>query len=108
MQINPIGPAERFPDHLQTIEALNQHFRAHLEGLTSTEKGTKFSHFVQRLVPQTDFGDSFKEPVPSEKKSHDEGVDLIAEGNEDNRILYVQAKLWVDRAEALDSIIRLC
>lgn len=93
------------PDYFGSYESLQQHFRAQLEGLSSVEKGDKFSHFVQRLLPQTSIGTDYQPAVLSEKKSGDEGVDLIAHSKNENAILYIQSKLWVDRAEAIDSII---
>ena len=45
---------ESHPEHLRSYEALEQHFRGHLEGLSTTEKGDRFAHFVQRLVLRLD------------------------------------------------------
>src|SRR5205807_820089 len=44
--------------------------------------------------------------VMNEKKSGDEGVDRIARGKDGSRkVLYIQSKLWLDRAEKIDSIM---
>ncbi len=99
-------PEESFPEHLRSYEALEQHFRANLEGLATTVKGSKFASAVQKLVPQTEIGADFTLPVLNEKKSNDEGVDMIARGKEDrNKVLYIQSRLWLDRAEKIDSVI---
>ncbi|MBM3134990.1 MAG: hypothetical protein FJZ89_06865 [Chloroflexi bacterium] len=94
-----------FPAYLASYESLEQHFRGQLDGLSPTGKGDRFAHFVQRLVPQTDVGSDFDLPVLREKKSGDEGVDLIASGKDGRSVLYIQAKMWIDRAEDIDSII---
>jgi len=94
-----------FPEYLSSFEALQQHFRAQLEGLSTTEKGKRFAQFVQKLVPQTDIGADFDLPILSDKVSGDEGVDLSAQGRADDTQLYIQSKLWVDRAETIDSVI---
>ena len=94
-----------FPEHLKSYDFLAQHFRAQLEGLSSTEKGSRFAYFTQRLIPQTELGADYELPVMREKKSNDEGVDLIAKSRDSQSKLYIQAKLWVDRAEAVDTVI---
>ena len=99
-------PEESFPEHLRSYEALEQHFRANLEGLPTTVKGNRFAAAVQKLVPQTDAGADFTPPILNEKKSNDEGVDMTARGKENrSKVLYIQSRLWLDRAEKIDSVI---
>jgi len=93
------------PEYLSSFESLQQHFRAQLEGLSTTDKGDKFTHFVQRLIPQTDVGTDFELPILSRNKSVDQGVDLVARSKIEDASLYVQSKIWVDRAEVIDSVI---
>lgn len=93
------------PSYLSSLESLQQHFRAQLEGLSSTDKGDKFTHFVQRLVPQTRIGAEYDVPILNKNKSVDGGVDLVARRKEGSSSLYVQSKLWVDRAETIDSVL---
>lgn len=93
------------PEYLTSFDSLQQHFRAQLEGCSTTDKGNKFALFVQRLLPQTELGLDFSHPQMSQKVSGDGGVDLTAEGKDLKSSLYIQAKLWVDRAEAIDSVI---
>ncbi len=94
-----------FPEYLTSYNSLKQHIRGQLEGLSTTEKGDRFAHFVQRLVPQTEIGSDFGLPELSEKKSGDEGVDLLAQGKDDRSVLYIQARSWIDRAATIDSIV---
>lgn len=97
--------ASDLPEYLTSFDALQQHFRAQLEGLTTTEKGNRFALFVQKLLPQTELGLDFSLPQLSGKVSGDGGVDLTAEGKDEKSSLYIQAKLWVDRADMVDSVI---
>ena len=93
------------PNYLSSFDLLQQHIRGQLDGLNSTEKGERFAHFVQRLVPQSDAGSSFEFPEMRSKMSGDGGVDLIATGKLSEKVLYIQSKLWVDRADTIDSVI---
>ena len=94
-----------FPDHLESYDLLAQHIRGQLEGLNTTEKGDQFAHLIRKLVPQTDVGMDFELPEFSEKKSNDEGIDLIAKSKDGRRMLYIQSRLYLDRAEAIDSVL---
>jgi hypothetical protein len=88
-----------------SYEALVQHFRAQLEGLSTSEKGRRFAHLVQRLITQTDIGAAYFPPETSPTFSNDEGVDLTAQSRGGKGVLYTQAKLWLDRAEDFDSVL---
>lgn len=94
-----------FPEHLRSYDGLVQDVRAQLHGLSNSEKGDRFAQFVQNLVPQSELNVSFNQPTLSEKKSNDEGVDLAAIGKDGISTLYVQSKLWIDRADQIDSIL---
>jgi hypothetical protein len=93
------------PEYLTSYDSLAQHFRAELDGLSTAEKGDRFAHFVQRLVPQTEEGIAFETPELSEKKASDEGVDLTATSKDERSVLHIQSKLWVNSAEEIDSIL---
>jgi hypothetical protein len=93
------------PDFLRSYEALAQHFRGQLQGLPTTVMGDKFAQFVRQLIPQTDIGPDYETPELRAKKSNDEGVDLLAKSKADQSHLYVQAKLWLDRVENVDTIV---
>ena len=98
--------AQKSPEYLRSLESLQQHFRAQLEGLTTADKGDRFTHFVQRLIPQTALGAEYDFPVLSKNKSVDQGVDLTAENRTDAyACLYVQSRMWIDRADAIDSVM---
>lgn len=94
-----------FPEYLESFDLLQQHIRAQLEGLNTTKKGNRFAHFVQRLIPQSDAASGFETPELSETISGDRGIDLIAQGRNLDKVLFVQSKLWVDRADKIDSVI---
>jgi hypothetical protein len=94
-----------YPEFLQSYESLQQHIRAQFDGFNTTQKGQAFAKFVQRLVPQTEHGSVFFEPTLNEKMSADGGVDLFAESKLGGALLYIQSKLFVDRAETIDSVI---
>jgi hypothetical protein len=102
---SPPVPEAAWPDYLASYVALEQHFRAQLEGLNNTEKGNRFATFVQRLVPQTERGSGYGIPELNPKLSDDRGVDLTATGKDGKSRLHIQAKLWIDRAEAIDLIL---
>jgi hypothetical protein len=106
LQVNDQGWAtdDGFPIYLKSYQSLEQHFRAQFQGLSTTAKGDRFAHFTKKLIPQTEIGLDFDSPVLNEKKSGDEGIDLTAQGKDGNSVLYVQTKLWVDRADDIDSI----
>lgn len=95
----------KLPEYLSSFESLQQHFRAQLEGLSPAEKGDRFTHFVQRLVPQTDIGKDYEIPVLSKNKSVDRGVDISAKGKTEDAVLYIQSKMWADRTETIDSAL---
>jgi hypothetical protein len=97
--------AMEWPEYLTEYEALVQHFRAQLEGQNTSEKGRRFARLVQRLTPQTELGPDYDFPEVSQTQSNDEGVDLSAKASEGPGVLYIQSKLWIDRAEDFDSIM---
>jgi hypothetical protein len=95
----------QLPNYLDSFHALEQHFRSQFDGLTSTEKGDRFAHFVQRLIPQTDIGTEYEVPELRKKLSKDGGIDLIAQGKGNDSVLFIQSKEWVDRAETIDNVL---
>lgn len=95
----------KLPEYLSSFDTLQQHIRGQLNGLSTTEKGDRFAHFVQRLIPQSEVGSAFEFPELRSKVSGDGGVDLIANGRISDKTLFVQSKLWVDRADTIDSVV---
>lgn len=93
------------PNYLDSFDLLQQHIRGQLEGLSTTEKGSRFARFVQRLVPQAEAGAGFEMPELNSKLSNDGGVDLIGQDKNAGRTLYIQSKLYVDRADSIDSVL---
>ena len=104
-QATPLGEQITWPEYLTSYESLVQHFRAQLEGLSTTQKGQRFARLVQRLLPQTDLGANYLLPEVSPTLSNDEGVDLTAEAKNGPGVLCTQAKLWLDRADDFDSVL---
>ena len=94
-----------FPDFLNSYNSFVQHIRGELEGLNSTDKGKKFAQFVKELFPETEMSKEFDPPSLNERQSHDEGIDLVAQGKDGHSILYIQSKLQINRVETLDSIL---
>ena len=94
-----------FPDFLNSYVSFEQHIRGELEGSNSTEKGKRFAQFVKELFPETNMSKKFNPPSLNERQSHDEGIDLVAQGKDGHSVLYIQSKLLIDRADALDSIL---
>jgi hypothetical protein len=93
------------PSYLENFDLLQQHIRGQLEGLSTTEKGKRFARFVQRLVPQSDAGTGFDMPELNTKISNDGGIDLTGYDKRTHRTLYIQSKLYIDRADSIDSIL---
>ena len=94
-----------FPDFLHSYDSFVQHIRGELEGLNPTEKGKRFAQFVKELFPETEMSKEFDLPILNERQSHDEGIDLEAQGKDSHSVLYIQSKLHIDRADTLDSIL---
>jgi hypothetical protein len=93
------------PSYLENFDLLQQHIRGQLEGLSTTEKGKRFARFVQRLVPQSDAGTGFDMPELNTKISNDGGIDLTGYDKRTHRTLCIQSKLYIDRADSIDSIL---
>ncbi len=93
------------PSYLESFELFQQHIRGQLDGLSTTDKGKRFAQFVKQLVPQSDGGANFDAPELNSKITNDGGVDLIGRSKISDKTLYIQSKLWVDRADMIDSVI---
>lgn len=93
-----------YPYFLQNYSNLQNHFQEQFEELTPNDRGNIFADFVEKLIPYTKFGRDFEQPE-QQKKSRDGGVDLIAEGKDKNKILFVQSKYSIKEKTDLDSII---
>jgi hypothetical protein len=93
------------PAFLQTFEDLLGHFDQHFEPLDNTSRGGAFAGLALKLVPFTSFGESFPNLRKREKKSHDDGVDLISDPSVQLRILCVQSKYKIPTKDDFDSVI---
>ena len=102
--MNASDPAN-LPAFIQTFENLIGHFDEHFEPLDSNKRGDAFLNLSLKLTPFTEIGQQFPHLRPSERKSHDHGVDLISDPNSVNRILCVQARYKIPGKDDFDSII---
>lgn len=93
------------PDHLKTYDDLVQQVRGELADFKTKEKGDRFERFVRGVIRETDIGANYQEPSVR-GKSGDSGVDLIAAHSNGQTKMYVQAKLFIDRTEDIDLILR--
>jgi hypothetical protein len=68
-----------FPFYLASYSDLRDHFDSNFSQLNPRERGIKFAHVVQGLVPYTSFGSRGYKNPEMQQESYDGGVDLIAE-----------------------------
>jgi hypothetical protein len=93
------------PPFLESFQGLSDHFDQHFESLDGNKRGDLFLSMVRKLVPLTDEGREFGEPEVSERKSHDDGVDLFTATNEKKQVLCVQSKYKIREKIDFDAII---
>lgn len=99
------GVAVRLPEFLESFENLAAHFDEHFDELGSNERGDTFLDLALKVLSLSSEGQAFPTLRPSEKKSHDGGVDIYAAQSDDGRILGAQSKYKVRGKEDFDSII---
>ncbi|MHB9074804.1 MAG: AIPR family protein [Desulfobaccales bacterium] len=97
--------SDRLPVFLESFENLTAHFDEHFGPLGSNERGDTFLELSLKVITLTDEGQEFPPLRPSEKKTHDRGVDLYTAETVDGRILCAQSKYKVRGKEEFDSII---
>lgn len=95
----------RLPDFLESFENLTTHFDEHFGELGSNERGDTFLDLALKVISLTEESQDFPLLRPSEKKSHDGGVDLFTAVTADGRILCAQSKYKIRSREQFDSII---
>jgi hypothetical protein len=100
-----LNVAERLPRFLESFENLTAHFDEHFGDLGSNARGDTFLDLALKVISLTSEGQEFPPLRPSEKKSHDGGVDLYTAETEDGRILCVQSKYKVRSKDDLDGVI---
>lgn len=93
------------PHFLRSFDDLTTHFDEHFGPLGSNQRGDTFLELARNLIPLTQECQGFPRPEVSERKSHDEGVDLLTSETDDGRILCVQSKYKITDKSVLDSII---
>lgn len=95
----------RLPEQFQDYERFRDWlFESFPEHASTTAKGNTFRDFVISLVPETARGRPFGQLKPSEKQSHDHGVDVIS-ANPDPPVLALQSKLTIREKGDIDDII---
>jgi hypothetical protein len=97
--------SRRLPKFLESFENLTGHFDEHFGELGSNSRGDTFLDLAAKVISLTDEGQEFPPLRPSEKKSHDGGVDLYTAESDDGRILCAQSKYKVRSKDELDTII---
>src|SRR5271157_4172194 len=95
----------RLPKFLESFENLTSHFDEHFGELGSNERGDTFLDLAMKVISLTSEGQEFPALRPSEKKSHDGGVDLYTAETADGRILCAQSKYKVRSKDEFDSIL---
>lgn len=93
------------PDFLRSFEDLTAHFDEHFGNLGSNERGDSFFNLSEKIIPLVDDFSGFPAPTISEKKSYDDGVDILTSESSDGRILCVQSKYKIRDKSSFDSII---
>jgi hypothetical protein len=93
------------PGFLRSFENLTGHFDEQFEPLSGNERGDQFLALAKKIAPLTDEGQRFPQPEHSEKKSHDDGVDLLTCRNQQNEMLCIQSKFKIKGKDEIDSII---
>ena len=69
---------QALPKFLESFENLAAHFDERFGELGSNERGDTFLDLALKVISLTDEGHQFPPLRPSEKKSHDGGVDLLS------------------------------
>ncbi len=96
---------ERLPKFLESFENLTSHFDEHFGELGSNERGDTFLDLAMKVISLTSEGQEFPVLRPSEKKSHDGGVDIYTAETADGRILCAQSKYKVRGKDEFDTIL---
>lgn len=96
---------QQLPGFLQSFENFQSHLEEHFGDLGSSQRGDTFLNLALKVLPLSDGGMSFSAFEANEKKSHDQGVDIISGVNESGEILFCQSKYKIRKKDELDSII---
>lgn len=98
-----------YPPYLESYGSLLSHLENQFEGLIghekADEKGDRFVEFTVRLVPHLEIAQRFERPRRNKKKTHDKGVDLIANSLDGSEVLLIQSKYSIPEVKEVDSII---
>jgi AIPR protein len=97
---------QALPAYLRSYEDFSQHLDEELgPPLTTVEAGLRFAKFAQCLSPRLPIASAFPPLELSDKQSHDNGIDLKTEPNDNGERLLAQSKLRIRSKDDLDAII---
>ncbi len=68
---------DHLPEFLESFENLTAHFDEHFGDRGSNERGDTFLDLALKAISLTQEGQEFPALQPSDKKTHDGGVDLF-------------------------------
>ena len=95
----------QLPVFLCSFENLTEHFASHFDALSSNERGDQFLELACKIIPFIPEGQKFPAPEPSEKKSHDKGIDLLTAVNSAGGKLFGQSKFKITTKDEFDTIV---
>jgi hypothetical protein len=93
------------PSFLTSHPNLLAHFDEHIGDHNSKDKGDSFLSVALKIIPLTKNGPSFSGISASEKQTHDDGVDIISEKNNDGVTLICQSKYKIRKKDEIDLIV---
>ena len=93
------------PSFLRSPEGFSQHLQDQLSEQSNPEKGDSFVGFACKVLPFFDFWKGYKEPKRALRKTHDGGIDFLAQHQNDNTRIAGQSKLRIREIGEFDTII---
>lgn len=97
--------SDELPQFLRNSDAFLEHLDAQFSEHDNVEKGDDFVAFACRVLPLCDFWGDMAPPEPSERRSHDHGVDFEAAHPTNSARVMGQAKFRMREVAALDGVI---
>ncbi|MCB9568632.1 MAG: hypothetical protein H6710_15680 [Myxococcales bacterium] len=101
---DPSQPTQ-LPLFLRNPEAFAAHLADKFQGRSNLDKGDGFTAFACKVLPLCDFWGDMPGPVPSAKRTHDRGIDLVAEHPTRGTHYFGQAKFRMREKADLDDVI---
>jgi hypothetical protein len=101
----PPNSRVELPEFLRTYSDFLSHLDEHFDDLDNQGRGNVFLGFALRLLPLIDEWAGFELPTPSEKKTHDGGVDFSAKNNATGAVLVGQSKYKIRKVDDFDNVL---